>query len=61
MNNINSLSSEKGMKQIQDIYEADYWAKKYGVSSEELKKSKNGKDLPAKIVAAHIKEKSLAV
>lgn len=48
------------MKQIQDIYEAEYWSKKYGVSSDELKKTGNGKDLTAKIVAAHLKERSLS-
>lgn len=61
MNSTETSKPGKGMKQIQDIYETEYWSKKYGVSSDELKKAGSGKDLPAKIVAAHLKERSFSL
>ena len=51
MDNSQENKQERDQKQLLDTYNDDHWQKKYGVSSEELKKA--GKDLlsiPAKII-----------
>jgi len=49
----NTLQQEKQqmqLTQVLDAYNDDYWMKKYGVSSDELK-GKSDMDLPARIIA----------
>jgi hypothetical protein len=47
-------------KQILDTYNDEHWAKKYGVSSTELKETKQI-GIPARIIEANSKNKTLHV
>ncbi len=61
MNTINNNNDQKDNEviEIQKNYEDDYWAKKYDVSTEELKTGRNIA-LAAKIIKASFKQKSFA-
>lgn len=50
---------DRGLQNIQENYEIDYWNNKYGVSTEELKNSANKKGLAAKIIEAITKKQEL--
>ena len=55
-NSIKAEDQNKEIKQIRDNYEDEYWGKKYGVSSEEIKTNGHGKDISARIIAAAFKK-----
>ena len=62
MNNSNTAEDrDKEISQIRENYEDEYWAKKYGVSSEEIKKSGHNKDISARIIEAAFKKKSYSL
>lgn len=51
MDNSQQNKQEREQKQLLDTYNDDHWQKKYGVSSEELKKAgKSFIGIPAKII-----------
>ena len=60
-NNEETDDQKKEKILINENYEDEYWSKKYGVSSEELKKTSNGVGLSAKIIAATFKKKSYSL
>jgi Protein of unknown function (DUF3606) len=55
---IKTASRNKEITNIQENYEVDYWSKKYGVSTEELKKTGHTDSIRAKIVEAQFKNKN---
>jgi hypothetical protein len=62
MNNSNKAEDrDKEISQIRENYEDEYWGKKYGVSSEEIKKSGHNKDISARIIEAAFKKKSYSL
>jgi len=54
---IKTESTEKDIIKIRENYEDDYWAKKYGVTADELKKQGNNVGIYNKIVEANFKNK----
>jgi hypothetical protein len=62
MNNIIKTEEPKTETTVLlENYEDEYWAKKYGVSSEDLKKSDRHIGISAKIIAANFKNKSYSI
>jgi hypothetical protein len=62
MNNSKKAEDQnREISQIRENYEDEYWAKKYGVSSEEIKKSGHNKDISARIIEAAFKKKSYSL
>lgn len=57
-NSIKAEDQNREISQIKDNYEDEYWSKKYGVSSEEIKKSSR-KDISARIIDAAFKKEKL--
>lgn len=55
-NSIKAEDQDREISQIRENYEDEYWAKKYGVSSEEIKTAGHGKDISARIIAAAFKK-----
>jgi isocitrate/isopropylmalate dehydrogenase len=58
----NSIKAEDRTKEISEIrenYEDEYWSKKYGVSSDEIKKNSHHKDISTRIVEAAFKKEKL--
>ncbi len=52
-------NKEQDLKQIRDIFEDEYWTKKYSVTAEELKEAgSNLLDISAKIIKATVKNKT---
>ncbi len=51
----------KEISQIRENYEDEYWAKKYGVSSDEIKRSGHNKDISSRIIEAAFKKKSYSL
>jgi hypothetical protein len=58
-NSIKAEDQTKEISQIRENYEDGYWAKKYGVSTEEIKTHGYKKDLSARIVEAAFKKEKL--
>jgi hypothetical protein len=58
---IKTEEQKKEYNQILDNYNDEYWAKKYGVTTEELKQAANNISITAKIIAANIKNNTFAV
>jgi hypothetical protein len=58
-NSVKAEDQDREISQIRENYEDGYWAKKYGVSSEEIKTDGHGKDISARIVAAAFKKEKL--
>ena len=62
MNNSKKAEDQnREISQIRENYEDEYWAKKYGVSSDEIKKSGHNKDISARIIEAAFKKKSYSL
>jgi len=62
MNNNSKIEDQnKEISQIRDNYEDEYWGKKYGVSSDEIKRSSHNKDISSKIIEAAFKKKSYSL
>jgi hypothetical protein len=59
-NSIKAEDQTKELSQIRENYEDEYWGKKYGVSSDEIKRSHN-KDISARIIDAAFKKKSYSL
>jgi hypothetical protein len=59
-NNIKAEDQKKKVMEIQKHYEDEYWAKKYDVSTEEIKEHENNLSLSARIIKAGIKHQSFA-
>ncbi|HZY36590.1 MAG TPA: hypothetical protein VFE53_08075 [Mucilaginibacter sp.] len=56
MNNSNKAEDQtREISEIRENYEDEYWSKKYGVSSDEIKTDGHGKDISARIIAAAFK------
>jgi hypothetical protein len=60
-NHIEAEEQKKETTLIRENLEDEYWSKKYGVSSEDLKKTGNNIGLSAKIIAATFKKKSYSL
>ena len=60
-NNSKTEDQNKEISQIRENYEDEYWGKKYGVSSEEIKRSGHNKDISARIIEAAFKKKSYSL
>ena len=63
MNNSNKKAEDqdKEISLIRENYEDEYWAKKYGVSSDEIKRSGHNKNISARIIEAAFKKKSYSL
>ncbi|MDB5006277.1 MAG: hypothetical protein JWQ84_3251 [Mucilaginibacter sp.] len=46
---------------MKENYEDEYWSKKYGVSTEELKEKGNDVGISTKIIDAYFKKKSFSL
>lgn len=60
-NNSKTEDQNKEISQIRENYEDEYWGKKYGVSSDEIKRSGYNKDISARIIEAAFKKKSYSL
>jgi isocitrate/isopropylmalate dehydrogenase len=60
-NNSKTEDQNKEISQIRENYEDEYWGKKYGVSSDEIKRSGHNKDISARIIEAAFKKKSYSL
>jgi hypothetical protein len=49
---------QKNLDLLQENHEDEYWAKKYGVSKEDLKKTSNKLDISSKILEVNFKKKA---
>jgi hypothetical protein len=58
---IKTEEQKKEYNQVLDNYNDEYWAKKYGVTAEELKQAASNISITAKIIAASIKNNAFAV
>jgi hypothetical protein len=58
---IKTEEQKKEYNQVLDNYNDEYWAKKYGVTAEELKQAASNISITAKIIAANIKNNAFAV
>jgi len=58
-NSIKAEDQNREISQIRENYEDEYWGKKYGVSSEEIKKGGHGKDISTRIIDAAFKRDKL--
>jgi hypothetical protein len=61
MSNSKHEDLDKDIVTIQQNQQDEYWSKKYGVSHDELKKSRKNIGISAKIIEAAFKKKSLSV
>jgi len=57
----NNAQLEKEIIDIRQNQQDEYWTKKYGVSPEDLKKTKKNVGISAKIIEAAFKKTSLSV
>ncbi|MDF2434398.1 MAG: hypothetical protein JWP44_4029 [Mucilaginibacter sp.] len=60
-NNNQAEAREKHALQIKENYEDEYWSKKYGVSTEQLKEKGNKVGISTKIIDAYFKKKSFSL
>jgi len=61
MNSNKIQNAERDLIQIQENHADEYWSKKYGVSTEEMKKTGNNIGIIEKIIEASIKNKSFSL
>jgi hypothetical protein len=60
-NTIIAEDRNKDLKQIRDIFEDEYWTKKYSVTAEELRATGNNLlEISAKIIQASVKNKTFS-
>lgn len=57
-NSIVAEDQNREISQIRENYEDEYWAKKYGVSADDIKKSSR-KDISSRIIDAAFKKDKL--
>ncbi len=60
-NSIKAEDQTRELSQIRENHEDEYWGKKYGVSSDEIKRSGHNKDISARIIEAAFKKKSYSL
>jgi|GEM_PF-803081 hypothetical protein len=57
-NKVKIRPDDQDLVKIRENYEEDYWSKKYGVSTEEIKKSGNYLGLQDRIIKALFRKKA---
>jgi len=56
-NKVKASPNDQDLAKIRDNYEEDYWSKKYGVTTDEIKKSENHLGIQDRIIKALFKNK----